>query len=91
MTARRSTEFDKLSDLANLVQQKLPVEAQVFQIWWYALNEEKLSPDADLGVVRKAFPDIRRQKRMEQKRRLRRSIEKFRKDKALLADPATET
>ena len=53
-------------------------------------DEEKLSPDADMGVVRTAFPDIRQQPRAEQKRRLRRSIEKYRKDRKLLADPATE-
>jgi hypothetical protein len=72
------------------VQKRLPVAAQVFQVWWYALNEEKLSPDADIGVVRTAFPDIRQQPRAEQKRRLRRSIEKYRNDRRLLADPATE-
>ena len=47
------------------VQKRLPVAAQVFQVWWYALNEEKLSPDADLGVVRIAFPDIKQQPRAE--------------------------
>jgi hypothetical protein len=72
------------------VQKRLPVAAQVFQVWWYALNEETLSPDADLAVVRTAFQDIRQQPRAEQKRRLRRSIEKYRKDRELLADPATE-
>ena len=73
------------------VQKRLPVAAQVFQVWWYALNEGKLSPDADFEVIRTAFPDIVQQSRAEQKRRLRRSIEKYRRDKALLADPATET
>ena len=72
------------------VQKRLPVGAQVFQVWWYALNEEKLSPDADVGKIRAAFPDIRQQPRDEQKRRLRRAIEKYRKDRALLAHPATE-
>ena len=72
------------------VQKRLPVAAQVFQVWWYALNEETLSPDADLAVVRTAFRDIRQQPRAEQKRRLRRSMEKYRKDRKLLADPATE-
>lgn len=70
------------------VQRRLPVAAQVFQVWWFALNEEKIT--AGLEVVRTAFPDIRQQPRAEQKRRLRRSIEKWRKDRALLADPATE-
>ena len=72
------------------VRKRLPVAAQVFQVWWYALNEEKLSPNADLGRVRTAFPDIRQQPRAEQTRRLRRMIEKYRKSRELLADPATE-
>ena len=72
------------------VQKRLPAVAQVFQVWWYALNEEKLSPDADLGVMRTAFPDVRHRPRVEQKRQLRRAIEKYRTDCGLLADPATE-
>jgi hypothetical protein len=72
-------------------QKKLPVAAQVFQVWWYALYEEKLASDADLPRIRREFPDIRGRNRAEQKRRLRRSIERYRHDKALLADPATET
>ena len=28
------------------LQKRLPVAAQVFQVWWYALNEERLSLDA---------------------------------------------
>ena len=72
------------------VQKRLPVAAQVFQVWWYALNEEKLSGLAAVGVVRTAFPDIRQQPRAEQKRRLRRMIEKWRKNRELLTDPATE-
>jgi hypothetical protein len=72
------------------LQKQMPVAAQVFQAWWYALNEEKLSPTANLGVFRAAFPDIVGQDRAEQKRRLRRSVEKYRKDRKLLDDPATE-
>jgi hypothetical protein len=72
------------------LQKKLPISAQVFQLWWYALNEKKLAADADLDGIRTAFPDLTRQDRAEQKRRLRRSVEKYRKDRRLLADPATE-
>jgi hypothetical protein len=72
------------------VQKRLPISVQVFQVWWYALNDEKLSPHADLDVVRSAFPEIRQQPRAEQKRRLRRMIEKNRKSDQLLSDPATE-
>ncbi len=73
-----------------ILQKKMPVAAQVFQVWWYALNEDKVSEDADFRVFRTAFPDIVQQGRAEQKRRLRRKIEKYRNDKKLLAAPATE-
>jgi hypothetical protein len=73
-----------------ILQKKMPVAAQVFQVWWYALNEDKVSENADFSIFRTAFPDIVQQDRAEQKRRLRRKIEKYRDDKNLLADPATE-
>jgi hypothetical protein len=72
------------------VTKKLPLPVQVFQVWWYALNERKLAPDADLAVIRKVFPNIMATDRVEQKRRLRRAIEKYRDDKAVLRDPRTE-
>jgi hypothetical protein len=72
------------------LQKKLPVAAQVFQAWWYALNEDKITPGSDLTAFRLAFPNIMKADRTEQKRRLRRTIERYRKDKHLLADPATE-
>lgn len=73
-----------------VIQKRLPIAAQVFQAWWFALNEDKVAPDADLSMVRTAFPDIRRQPRTEQKRRLRRSIEKYRNNREIISDPATE-
>jgi hypothetical protein len=39
----------------------MPVAAQVFQVWWYALNEDKVSEDADIRVFRTAFPEIMQQ------------------------------
>ncbi len=72
------------------VAKKLPVEVQVFQAWWYALNENKLVPNADLTPFRTVFPDIGGADRAEQKRRLRRKIESFRHNRELLADPHTE-
>lgn len=77
--------FDYLS-----LRKKLPVAAQVFQAWWFALNEDKIEPGSDLTAFRLAFPDITKVDRPEQKRRLRRVIEKYRKDEKLLADTATE-
>jgi hypothetical protein len=69
---------------------KLPVAAQVFQVWWYSLNETKLGPLADIERIRSLFPNINLQDRSEQKRRLRRTYEKWRNDDALLSDPRTE-
>jgi hypothetical protein len=77
-------------DYQAAAQGKLPVAAQVFQVWYYAVYEEKLAPDAALARIREAFPDIRGQDRGEQKRRLRRSVEKYRRDKKLPADALTE-
>ena len=70
---------------------RLPVAAQVFQVWWYALYEDKVETEDARQAARSAFPGINQQPRAEQKRRLRRSIEKWRNDRTLLADPATET
>ena len=72
------------------VTKTLPLPVQVFQVWWYSLNEGKLVPEADLGEIRRAFPNIMEADRSEQKRRLRRSVEKYRSNKVVLADPRTE-
>lgn len=68
----------------------LPIAAQVFQIWWFAMNESKLSPSADVNIFRREFPEIVSIPRIDQKKKLRRSVEKWRNEKALLADPRTE-
>jgi hypothetical protein len=69
---------------------RLPLPVQVFQIWWYALNEEKLALGTDLDTIRKTFPGISACARAERKRRLRRAVEKYRHDAATLKDPRTE-
>lgn len=69
---------------------RLPIAAQVFQVWWYALNEEKLSQAADLNAIRRIFPSINGTSRSEQKRRMRLVIAKYHKRKDILADPRTE-
>jgi hypothetical protein len=68
----------------------LPAAVQVFQIWWYALNEDKLGPDSNFDAIRRVFPRIGFAERSEQKRRLRRTVEKWQKDRVLLSDPLTE-
>lgn len=69
---------------------KLPVDAQVMQVWYFAINEEKLAPGVDREPFRVLFPDIRAAAREEQKRRLRRVCEKYRNDRRMLGDPRTE-
>jgi hypothetical protein len=73
-----------------LLTKRLPIEVQVFQAWWYALNEDKLGPCVDPTPFRSVFPSIGGSDRREQKRRLRRKIEAYQNDKALLAHPKTE-
>jgi hypothetical protein len=89
-TVNDSSLFIGWWDYQSAAQGRLPVAAQVFQVWYYAVYEEKLAPDADFARIRQLFPDIRGKDRGEQKRRLRRSVEKYRKDQRLLADPQTE-
>lgn len=72
------------------VTEKLPLPVQVFQIWWYALNEEKLALGSDLDTIRRTFPDISSCDRTERKRRLRRAVEKYRNNTATLKDHRTE-
>ncbi len=77
--------FDYLS-----LTKRVPVEVQVFQVWWYALNEDKMNPNVDRTPFRITFPGMKGVDRREQKRRLRRKIEAYRHNKSLLADPRTE-
>lgn len=71
-------------------QARLPVEVQVFQVWWYATNESRMADHVDPTPYRSLFPGIATQSRQEQKRRLARMVEKYRRDPAILADPRTE-
>jgi len=69
---------------------RLPVEVQVFQVWWYATNESRMAPHVDPMPYRTVFPGIAKQDRKERKRRLARVVEKYRRDKTILNDPRTE-
>ena len=81
--------FSGWLDYMNLTK-KLPIAVQVFQVWWYATNPEKMNPDVDASPFNKLFPNITNCDRAEKKRRLRRTIEKYRHDAAILRDPRTE-
>lgn len=68
----------------------LPLEAHAFQLWYYALYEEKVRPYFDFSMVRKMFPAITAMRRTEQKRKLRRVIAKHKSDFQVMGDPLTE-
>ena len=40
-----------------LVAKRLPVEVQVFQVWWYASNEERMHPEADPTLGEPSSPE----------------------------------
>ncbi|WP_254701294.1 hypothetical protein [Neorhizobium galegae] len=73
-----------------LLVKRIPVEAQVFQAWWYATNPSRMNPDSDASGWQAVFPGIEKQPRQEQKRRLRRVAERWRTDSNILSDPRTE-
>ena len=73
-----------------LLEKRLPVEAQVFQVWWYATNPSSMNADTDTKPWESVFPNISKQSRQEQKRRLRRAVEKWRANSEILRDPRTE-
>lgn len=69
---------------------RLPLEAQVLQVWYFAMYEDKLAPDVDRQVYRQMFPSIRKASRADQKRMLKRACEKYRNDREIMSDKKTE-
>ena len=73
-----------------MVTKRLPVEAQVFQVWWYATNESRMNSNVDATPYRTEFPGIAGQSRREQKAMLKQAVQKYLFDAELLADTRTE-
>jgi hypothetical protein len=73
-----------------LASKKLPIEAQVFQSWYFALYPEKLGSEADVLRYQTLFPGLHDLSRSDQKEALRNAIEHSRQDSAIMNDPATE-
>lgn len=70
-----------------------PVEFQVYQLWYIAKNEEKLSTDAMARVlndIRDTFPDIRNLPRGKQLSLARSVLASATNDSELKKDPRTE-
>ncbi len=74
----------------NALQKRLPIAVQVFQVWFYALNEEKLATGTDLKPIRSIFGDIARVNRAEQKRRLKIVVDHYSGDDGLKKHKMTE-
>jgi hypothetical protein len=69
----------------------LPIEAQVFQIWYYALYPEKLNPDVDTTQHQRVFPNLSSLTRSDQKKALRAVIDAgAREDLSVMNDPKTD-
>lgn len=69
---------------------RLPIEAQVFQIWYFANFPEKLAEEFPATTFEEFFPAIRNLKRSEKKRLLRRQIEYAKKNNGVMAHDKTE-
>ncbi len=68
----------------------LPIEAQVFQVWYFAKFPEKLSADFSPDYFERQFPNIQLMKRNDQKKFLRRRIVWARKNADVMRHPRTD-
>jgi hypothetical protein len=73
-----------------LATKTMPIEAQAFQAWYFALYPDKLNPEVDATRYANLFPGIRELSRVDQKEALRQAIAAARQDAAIMADPNTE-
>ena len=73
-----------------LAVKAMPVEAQVFQAWYFALHPEKLNPAADTAQCDSIFPGLRAKSRGAQKKALRKAIAKARRDKSIMTNQRTD-
>jgi hypothetical protein len=68
----------------------LPAEAQVFQIWYFALYQDKLDPDVDRTPFTRMFPDLKGKSSPERKKVLREVIASALNNSDLMRDPRTD-
>lgn len=69
---------------------RLPIEAQAFQVWYFANFPEKLADEHPILGVNRLFPGIRDLKRSEKKRALNHKISWARRQRDIMQDPRTE-
>jgi hypothetical protein len=68
----------------------MPVEAQAFQTWYFALHPDKLNASGDASEFDRLFPDLREMSRAEQKRALREAIKQARAVQRIMDDARTD-
>lgn len=68
----------------------LPLEAQVFQVWYFALYPEKLNPEIDTTQYERVFPNLKTMRRADQKKGLGSVIAKFRSEQDIMSHPQTD-
>jgi hypothetical protein len=69
----------------------MPIEAQAFQTWYFALYPDKLKPEVDVLIYQAHFPGLRTLSRHDQKKALREAIARARMDADVMSDAATES
>jgi hypothetical protein len=68
----------------------LPIEAQIFQVWYFALYPEKLNPEVNTTIHQQVFPMLSSKSRADQKQALRKVISSFREDTEVMTHPQTD-
>lgn len=76
-------------DFAN-ASGRLPIEAQAFQAWYFAKHPDKLRDGVDPVDFSRLFPGLAELERSQQKARLRRVIQRYRRCRDIIADPRTD-
>jgi len=68
----------------------LPIEAQIFEAWYFALYLEKLNPEVDTTTHRRLFPMLPSKCRADQKGALREVISSYRRNAEVMTHPKTD-
>jgi hypothetical protein len=68
----------------------LPIEAQIFQVWYFALYPEKLNPEVDTTIHQRIFAKLPSKSRADQKRALREVISSFRRNPDVMTHPQSD-
>lgn len=68
----------------------IPIEAQVFEFWYFAKYSEKVNPEVDISVATNLFPSLPSCSLQRQRSALIDAIRKAKKNGSVMADPATD-